>query len=124
MLRSIKVLVLVFVLGVFALPKQLVFAQTTIEKCCKEESSTGCCEQPKKDDCHTESSNKSSQHEDCGNDCSNCKTCSVNIMLLSAVPPADFQILAKLHTTREDFSYKSPFFTTQIQNIWQPPKLV
>ncbi len=124
MLQLIKVLVLVFVLGIFTLPKQLAFAQTTIEQCCSEENSNNCCEQSKKNECHSENSEKSSEHEDCGQDCTNCNVCSASIVLINAVAPADFQIMSRFYSLQKEFFYKSPYFSTQIQNIWQPPKLV
>ena len=123
MLKSLKIIVLIIGLGVFILPKQMISAQN-IENCCSKSSQNeNCCKTEKTEPCHDSSSQNKSEKNSCGNDCSNCNTCSVNVVLNYISPEIYSPLNKNLFAKNNRFNYKISFFPSTIQNIWQPPKL-
>lgn len=123
MLKSLKIFLIILGLGIFILPTQMLSAQT-IEKCCSAESENkDCCKTETEKPCHSEQSSKEKGTSSCGNECANCHTCS--ILLISTSIPAGIYLTEAPAFSHQNvvFSYTIPFFSSKIQNIWQPPKL-
>lgn len=121
MLRSLKIFLIILGLGVFTLPKQLVFAQK-VENCSEKSEKKDCCKKESSKSCHSDDPSKNTD-SDCGNDCSKCHTCSVNIFLNYISPDNSASLQKPVFAENLRFSYKISFFFSSIQNIWQPPKL-
>jgi len=122
MVKSLKIFLIILGLGVFILPKQTVFAQK-VEKCCEQKSNKDeCCKTEKSKPCHENNSKKSSEKSNCGNDCANCHSCSVNLVL-NYLSPEVYTAQKQLFIKKIAFNYEISFFSSNIQNIWQPPKL-
>ena len=122
MFKTLKIFLLVLSLGIFILPKQIVFAQQT-EMCCELNSTKDdCCNKDQKEQCHNENP-KEKNGNSCGNDCANCHSCSLhfNFTYLST---EFFQPQKKSWTEHaENFGYGISYFSSDFQNIWQPPKI-
>lgn len=124
MLKSLKIVLLIIGLGVFILPKQMIFAQN-IENCCSKSSEKeNCCKTEKSKPCHDSNSQNQSEKNTCGNDCSSCHTCSVNFVINYISPDAYSPLNKNLFAKSNRFNYKISFFPSTIHNIWQPPKLI
>lgn len=122
-MQSLKILLIILGLGIFILPKQMVFAQK-IEQCCdKPSEKSNCCKTKKTESCHLDNSQKKSDKNSCGNDCAKCHTCSVNIVLNYISPEIYAVSHQNLFIKNIRFNYEILFFSSNIQNIWQPPKL-
>ena len=119
MLKTLKIFLMVLGLGIFILPKQMIFAQNKMECSDHQTSKKECCESS----CHPEKSDKSEKNN-CGNDCSSCNTCSVNFVLNYISPEIYSPLNKNLFAKSNRFNYKISFFPSTIQNIWQPPKLI
>jgi len=119
--KYIQVLLIIFCLGIFLIPKDNFYAQASQESCCKADSKKeSCCE--KNHDNHNDSKDskeKSSCKDDC---CSFCMTCHTFVENLSAKPIfIDYSIFA---TDRNvSFHYSDPYISNNLKDIWQPPKL-
>ncbi len=120
MLKSLKIFLIVFGLGVFTFPKQVFFEQQT-EQCCNEKpSNEDCCNSEKAKSCHSENPD---QKDDCRSSCNSCHSCSVHFVL-NYVSTEVYDFLEKpFFSERQNFSYQNSFFSSQIHNIWQPPKI-
>ncbi len=121
MCRTFKIFLMILGLGVFILPKQAVFAQKIEQACTHKSGKMDCCKSGASESCPP---TKTSDKNTCGDDCLNCHSCTVHCVtnFLSAeykstLLPTHF-FLKKLN-----FKYGIPYFTSTIQNIWQPPKL-
>ena len=122
MKKKFQIFLMILSLAIFMLPKQNLFAQTSKSMdCCKTEQSENCHgKQKEKQDCE----HQKSSHSDCsGNCCNNCGSCSA--FFVSFVNP-DTYIQDKewfINDHLSDFNYISPFLSTGLQEIWQPPKI-
>lgn len=125
MLKSLKIFLIILGLGIFIIPKQMLYAKAPTEKCCnKSGQQKDCCQEEEKSSCHSGKSDSKSSKKDCGNSCANCHTCSVNVVM-TYLPHQPIITLLLFHVSKTEVStYQPPFFTSRFQNIWQPPKLV
>jgi len=118
--KYVQVLLLIFCLGIFLIPKDNFYAQASQENCCKSDS--------KKDNCCTKTHDnhqKSNDHKgkSCKDDCGSfCMTCHSFIENLSAKSVfIDHSLFA---TDRNlQFHYSDPYISNHLKDIWQPPKL-
>ena len=124
MLRTLKIFLIIFGLGVFILPTQTLFAQDAKMECCnKKEKKDDCCKTEKTQSCHSENPSEKSEKHNCGNDCSNCHTCSINFVL-NYYHSEEYQSLQKTFFVQQlKFIYAISFFSSSFHNIWQPPKI-
>ena len=123
MFRTFKIFLIILGLGIFILPKQVVFAQTT-EQCCDAKSEKDdCCSSEKTKPCHSNDSKKDSEKNNCKDDCTKCHSC-VSHFVFNYISPEIFNP-AKNHFVAKtvNFGYGITFFSTDFQNIWQPPKI-
>ncbi|MDO5615134.1 MAG: hypothetical protein Q4G16_03015 [Cruoricaptor ignavus] len=115
------ILMMFVALGIFLIPKQILFAQTNDMDCCnKTETSTKChseTENKEKDDC------SDSQNPCTSKCCVDCATCSIFSILLmkpeNANPFLGYQDISK----KVLFSYSTPYLSYGLRDIWQPPKI-
>ena len=124
MLRTLKIFLIILGLGVFILPTQTLFAQDpTVKKKKKKSKKDDCCKSEEKKSCHSDSPSEKSGKNNCGNDCSNCHTCSINFVL-NYYHSEEYQSLQKTFFVHQlKFIYEISFFSSSFHNIWQPPKI-
>ena len=122
MFKTLKIFLLVMSLGIFILPKQMLFAQQT-EMCCEQKSQKDdCCNKNKKEQCHDENS-KDPPKNNCGNDCANCHSCSMHFVF-NYISPEIYESAEKTFSAIQlNFGYGISFFSSDFHNIWQPPKI-
>lgn len=123
MSRTLKLFLLVLGLGIFTLPKQMVFAQNMTECCDQKATSENCCASKSTDSCHSETSDKNSQKENCGDDCTNCHSCTVHFAVNYISPELSAGLNQHKFATELNFGEGISFISSSIQNIWQPPKI-
>lgn len=118
MVKHIQVLLIIFCLGIFLIPKDNFYAQASQENCCNKESKIhSCCD--KDHDSHDKKDDKSSCNHDC---CSFCVTCHTVVENLSA--KTVFFNHSPFKTDRKlEFQYSDPHISDSLKDIWQPPKL-
>lgn len=123
MFKSLKILLIVLGLGIFILPKQMLFAQQT-EICCDQQNTAeNCCDNPGQENCHSTDSNKNSKENNCADDCSNCHSCATHFYF-NAISPDYFEVERnEMQQISRLFCYGISFFDSELQNIWQPPKI-
>lgn len=119
--RVIKITLLLLGLTVFVLPKQMVFAQITME-CCDQISTENCCTK-KADTCHTDKKDSKPEKNDCENECPKCHSCTANFNFAFALNSEPSVTESFPFENSAVFNYKEPFTSSTIQNIWQPPKI-
>ncbi|WP_226063495.1 hypothetical protein [Kaistella polysaccharea] len=122
MLKTLKILFIVLGLGIFTLPTQMVFAQSPVEHCEQKADSKDCCSSKKPSNCHSKTT-KDPKKEDCGNDCNDCKSCTVNFVMNFLSPEFKNSTEKNLFVPKSNFDYSTSYFSSAIQNIWQPPKI-
>lgn len=120
-MKAVQVLLIIFCLGIFLVPKDNFYAQASQENCCKTDSKTeSCCgnnhEHDKKD--HTKSS-KSSCTDDC---CSSCISCYTFIQTPFS---KSLQLELSYYKANKNlhFQYSDPYLSDRLKEIWQPPKI-
>ena len=121
MLRKLKILFIVLGLGIFILPKQMVFAQSPTE-CCDQKATDDCCSKEVDTSCHSENQRETSE-KDCGEDCGQCNSCTVHFAMDYLSPVLYNSEVQHLFSSDPDFNYGIDFFSSTFQNIWQPPKI-
>ncbi|MCD0478587.1 hypothetical protein LPB90_08965 [Chryseobacterium sp. LC2016-29] len=119
-MKPIQLLLIIFCLGIFLIPKDNFYAQASQEICCKAESKKSCCE--KSHDNH-DSKNSKSDHKSCNDDCcSFCMTCNTfvenNLTKNSISEISSFKTISKIQV-----QYADPYISNGLKEIWQPPKL-
>lgn len=117
-MKQLNIIIIIFCLGIFLVPKDNFYAQASQENCCKTGSeSSNCCTD--KHQSSKENSKKDSCNDDC---CSFCMTCHSFIENFSSKTSiaefSPFKINKNLH-----FSYADPHLSNGLKEIWQPPKL-
>ncbi len=120
MARKLHILMIVFCLGVFIIPKQNVFAQIFQQSCCTTAGSGDCCPTEQKDTkpCHGK------EKKSCGADCTNCKSCTTTTAFTSGSSSLKVPCDPMVATGNlMDFCYLSPEFSDPAAKIWQPPKI-
>ena len=117
-MKYIQVLLIVFCLGIFLIPKDNFYAQASQENCCKTgDKEDSCCE--KDHSKHDEKDGESSCKDDCCSYCMTCHTFVENISSKTVVfNYSPFKTEKKL-----DFPYSNPYISNSLKDIWQPPKL-
>lgn len=118
MVKHIQVLLIIFCLGIFLIPKDNFYAQASMENCCKKDSkANSCCD--KDHDNHDTKDGKSSCNDDC---CSSCATCHIVVENFSS--KTVFFNHSSFKTDRKlEFQYSDPHISDSLKDIWQPPKL-
>lgn len=120
-MKPIQLLLIIFCLGIFLIPKDNFYAQASQENCCKTESKTeSCCE--KNHDAHDSKDNKK-DHQSCNDDCcSFCMTC--HTFVENSFAKNNFWDIPTFSTIQKiQFQYADPFISNSLEEIWQPPKL-
>lgn len=121
MKRKFQFLLMILCLGIFIMPKQIIFAQSKTMECCQKKNDSS-------KSCHKQKGNCNSQHNKKGNDCSGncCTSCGIcSAFQISIMKSENFISLKKqnLIFKTQNFSYSEPFFNFYLKEIWQPPKI-
>ena len=115
MKNVLNIVILIFCLGLFLIPKQNFYAQTeNIETCCETKSDKSDCCNHKKED-----SNKSCQD----NCCSACHTCTSYVGQAISKTEKQLSNFVIISFEKANFAYSSPSFSYDLKDIWQPPKI-
>ncbi|MGZ5193165.1 MAG: hypothetical protein ACXWB4_06550 [Kaistella sp.] len=124
MFRTVKIFLIILGLGVFILPTQTLFAQDAEMECCeKKPMKEDCCNTEQTEPCHSGDSSEHSDKNGCGNDCSNCHSCSVNFVLNYDIIEESQPLMDGFFAHQLKFNYEISFFSSSFHNIWQPPKI-
>ena len=110
-------------LSIFILPKQMIYAQTIVECCDQMSPQKDCCKTEKTQSCHSDNSNTKSDKNNCGEDCTQCHSCTVNFVLNYLSPEINSTLGTNFFTQKLKFEYGTSYFLSTLQNIWQPPKI-
>ena len=113
---------MVFGLSIFILPKQMIFAQSVIE-CCDRMSDDDCCQKEAAPSCHSENSQDQSDKDNCNDDCTQCHSCTVHFVMNYLSPEFNSTLKKNFFVEKLNFNYGNSYFSSNIQNIWQPPKI-
>ncbi|WP_419869137.1 hypothetical protein [Chryseobacterium sp. CT-SW4] len=123
-MKAFKFLTILLCLGLFLIPKDMLYAQSSKEDCCKmsHTEKMDCCKNHKTStQGHGDHDNKNSScNDDC---CSSCIICYTFIEIpslnstLSSLPPV--YNLGK----NPVFKYADPYISDSLEEIWQPPKI-
>ena len=123
MSRTLKIFFIVLGLSIFILPKQMIFAQSTVECCDQKVVKDDCCKAKKTTSCHSENSTNDSPENHCGDDCNQCNSCTVNCVMNYLSPEFSMNLKHSFFIQKLNFEYGNSYFSSNIKNIWQPPKL-
>lgn len=120
MKEKLKIILMIFALGLFVIPKQSFSAQTK-DSCCTEVATKDCC---KKNNHHSQKPcSKDSENNKC-NDCTTCSSCHHSLVTFAVslnenlVEPNPI-----IQSGAENFKYISPEISDISIKIWQPPKI-
>lgn len=120
-MKLFQILIIIFCLGIFLIPKDNFYAQSAQETCCKANSKMDCCKNhksPSKNG-HNEKT-KSSCNDDC---CSFCITCFTFIE--TPLSKSIFFEFSYYKTNKSlQFQYSDPYISDSLKEIWQPPKII
>ena len=80
MAKHLKIIVMIFALGMLIVPNQMLFAQNTETACCTtEKSEKDCCSSSRKSSpCH----DTSKKSQSCNSNCAKCTSCSLSVVFL------------------------------------------
>ena len=123
MSKTLKIFFIVFGLSIFILPKQMIYAQSNMECCDQKSKKDDCCKTEKSNSCHSENSPNKSEKNNCGDDCNSCHSCSVHFVLNYLSPELKPTLQQHFFIQDLNFNYGISYFSSNIQNIWQPPKI-
>lgn len=98
-------------------------AQTLVECCDQKSTKDDCCKKEKDSSCHTEESKNATDKNNCGDDCSTCHSCTVNYVLNYYSAPENLMIAVHFFKQELSFDYNNSYYSSDSQNIWQPPKI-
>ncbi|KQT22059.1 hypothetical protein ASG31_01585 [Chryseobacterium sp. Leaf404] len=120
-MKPIQLLLIIFCLGIFLIPKDDFYAQVSQENCCKTESKNKSCCGKEKENHHSSDSKK--EHQSCKDDCcSTCATC--HTFVENSFAKSNFWEIPTFSTIQKiQFQYADPFISNSLEEIWQPPKL-
>ena len=110
-------------LSIFILPKQMINAQMIVECCDEMSPQQNCCKTEKTQSCHSDNSNTKSDKNNCGEDCTQCHSCTVNFVLNYLSPEINSTLGTNFFIQKLKFEYGTSYFLSTLQNIWQPPKI-
>ena len=101
----------------------MIYAQTSSE-CCDQKSTTeDCCTTEKNNSCHSDNSNTKPEKSNCGDDCNQCNSCTVHFVMNYISPELTTSLQQHFFIKELNFEYGNSYFSSNIQNIWQPPKI-
>ena len=123
MSRTLKIFFIVLGLSIFILPKQMIYAQTAVECCDQMSPQQDCCKTKKTESCHSDQSSKTSEKNNCGDNCTQCHSCTVHLVLNYLSPEINSTLENNFFIQKLNFEYGSSYFLSTLQNIWQPPKI-
>lgn len=123
MLKTLKIFFIVLGLSTFILPTQMLSAQTTIECCDQKATTEECCKTETTTSCHSEKSSNHSQKDNCGENCTQCHSCTVHFVMTYLSPELNSSVQKHLFVKELNFAYGNFYFSSNFQNIWQPPKI-
>lgn len=123
MSKTLKIFFIVLGLGIFVLPKQVVFAKNKVECCDQKSTKEECCKTKKSTSCHTKNSTKNSKDDNCGDDCTNCHSCTVHFATNFLSSELNFDCNHHVFILKLNFDYGISYIFSSTQNIWQPPKI-
>lgn len=105
---------LVFLLGIFIIPKdQLYFENTAAEQCCKTPEKNDCCNSNQKQ--HTKGCK-----EKC---CAACHTCT-SFLNIAVAPNENFTHFGiAVYHKKNAYTFSNLFFSSHLREIWEPPKI-
>ncbi len=121
MAKKVQLILMIFCLGIFVVPKQIFFAENKEMSCCNKENPTkSCCDKEKSSPCK-DSKNK---HHSCDGNCTNCVFCSTSIVFLGVEFQNLLEKISQKHISNkvENF-YLQPSLSQLPKKIWQPPKI-
>ena len=121
MFRAIKYLIIILGFGIFIIPNQTLAAQNSSQCCVKMTSKSNCCKKAKTSHCNSENPKKSDTNS-CGKDCTTCHSCSMNVVFDVNTAKIDSKF-ALNEFFQFNFNYRISFFSSDLHNIWQPPKI-
>ena len=123
MSRTLKIFFIVLGLSIFILPKQMIFAQATVECCDQKATKDDCCDYKKSTSCHSENPTDHSKKNNCGDDCTKCHSCTVHFAMNYLSPEVSATDQNHFFFREIKFEYGITYFSSSFENIWQPPKL-
>ena len=123
MSKTLKIFLIVLGLGIFTLPKQMLYAQSKMECCDKKAPKDDCCKKEKTTSCHSENSKNNSEKNNCGDDCTQCHSCTVHFVLNYLSSETKNFSTPHFFAQKLIFEYKNSYFSSNFENIWQPPKI-
>ena len=111
-------LLMIFCLGFFIMPKQNLHSQNNQSIQCCEQSSSDASEN---NCCDDEEDHSSKGCQD--TDCTTCHTCYNFLSLVFVNFEKKTDPSANPTYRNQNFFYKSPAFSSTARDIWQPPKI-
>ena len=124
MSKTLKIFLIVLGLGIFTLPKQMLYAQSKIECCDQKATKDDCCKTEKtSSSCHSENPKNNSEKNNSGDDCTQCHSCTVHFVLNYLSPESKTFSTPHFFAQKLIFEYKNSYFSSNFKNIWQPPKI-
>lgn len=123
MSRTLKIFFMLLGLSIFVLPKQMISAQNPKECCDEKLSVENCCKIDTTKSCHADHSKNNSEKNHCGEDCTQCHSCTVHFVMNYLLAEFNSPLQPHFFIQKFNFAYGNSYFSTTIQNIWQPPKL-
>lgn len=121
MAKKFQLILMIFCLGIFVVPKQIFFAENKEMSCCNKENSTkSCCDKEKPSPCK----DSKTKHHSCDGNCSNCVFCSTSIVFLKVEFENKIEKFSQNNISNkvENF-YLQPSLSDLPKKIWQPPKI-
>lgn len=121
MAKRLQILLMVFCLGIFIFPKQMISAENTEMSCCKTEKTTKdyCGKSEKSAPCN-DSKNKS---HSCDGNCNNCSSCLFTVVFIGVNVNVAESNVPQIISNKVEKLYLQPNFSKLYKAIWQPPKI-
>ncbi len=118
MKKTLHIFTLILCLGIFLFPKQS-FAMSSMKltECCTDTDKTkDCCSA---DAHHTDQHSK----EDCSNSCCNICHSYASQVFFSDIKESNILDKSFVGYKKAVYNYSQPYFSSLLQEIWQPPKI-
>lgn len=121
MAKRLKIALMIFALGIFIVPKQMIFAQETEMSCCNKTSSKKeCCQKENSKPCHDSKNQKNS----CEGNCAKCASCSfTTVFIATEFKNISVEGSENFISNKVENFYLTPYFSKLYSAIWQPPKI-
>jgi len=115
--KVVQLLLIIFCLGIFLVPKDNFYSQNMQETCYKSESGMDCCQNDHKE--HSKDNHKSSCNDDC------CSTCVACYTFIETPFSKSLQLEISYYKSNKNlqFQYSDPYISDRLKEIWQPPKI-